>query len=236
VERGLDFLAVTDHNTVSHHALLASASARYGVTLVPGQEVTTAYGHANVFGDTGWIDFRWPADEWLAAAEAGGGLMSVNHPIAGPVSWMHPMGRRPPLVEVWHWSWLDLSWTTPLAWWQAWSPDAIPVGGSDWHLPGNDKPLGVPTTWVEAASAEPDGILEALDAGRVAITAGREGPSCCGTTANWSRSARTGWSWPARPAATGACAATGRACPGARATTACSPRPGTRSRCARDRD
>src|SRR6266568_4347413 len=34
--RGLDFLAVTDHNTVSHHAELAAAARRYGITLLPG--------------------------------------------------------------------------------------------------------------------------------------------------------------------------------------------------------
>ena len=36
VRRGLDFIAVTDHNTVSHHAELPAASRRYGITLVPG--------------------------------------------------------------------------------------------------------------------------------------------------------------------------------------------------------
>ena len=53
VSRGLDFLAVTDHNTVSHHPQLAEISARYGITLLPGQEVTTDTGHANVFGAVG---------------------------------------------------------------------------------------------------------------------------------------------------------------------------------------
>jgi hypothetical protein len=127
-QAGLDFVAVTDHNTVSQHACLGQLSRRYGVTLLPGQEVTTSLGHAGVLGDTGWIDFREPAMAWLAAAESAGGLMSVNHPFAGAASWLHPMPRRPPLLEVWHWSWLDLSWTTPLSWWQAWDPAAIPVG------------------------------------------------------------------------------------------------------------
>jgi hypothetical protein len=194
VRRGLDFVAVTDHNTVSHHAWLASASALYGVVLVPGQEVTTANGHANVFGPTGWVDFRSPASAWLSSAEIGGGLMSVNHPFAGPTSWLHPMERRPPLLEVWHWSWLDLTWTTPLSWWQAWDPSAIPVGGSDWHREGSDAPLGTPTTWVECADGLAgggdaggaggagdagggiDAILDGLRAGRVAISAGRDGP------------------------------------------------------------
>jgi len=176
ISRGLDFIAVTDHNTVSHHAELPSAARRYGITLLPGQEVTTAYGHAGVLGDTGWIDFRRDPDDWLAATERGGGLMSVNHPIAGPASWLRQMSRRPPLVEVWHWSWLDLSWTTPLAWWQAWDPGAIPVGGSDWHRHGSDAPPGTPTTWVESAGAEPDAILDGLRAGRVAVSAERDGP------------------------------------------------------------
>ncbi len=61
VERGLDFVAVTDHNTVSHHAVLGPASSRYGVTLLPGQEVTTDLGHAGVLGEIGWVDFREPA-------------------------------------------------------------------------------------------------------------------------------------------------------------------------------
>jgi hypothetical protein len=177
VSHGLDFLAVTDHNTVSHHRELSSASAAYGITLVPGQEVTTARGHAGVLGDTGWIDFRTSADAWLAAAERGGGLMSVNHPFAGDVSWLHSMERRPPLLEVWHWSWLDPTWTTPLSWWQAWDAAAIPVGGSDWHRPGSDSPLGTPTTWVECDDGSGvSGVLEGLRAGRVAITASRNGP------------------------------------------------------------
>jgi hypothetical protein len=176
VDRGLDFVAVTDHNTVSQHACLGPLSARYGVTLLPGQEVTTAQGHAGVLGETGWIDFREPAAAWLTAAESAGGLMSVNHPFAGPVSWLHPMPRRPPLLEVWHWSWLDQAWTTPFSWWQAWDPGAIPVGGSDWHRPGSDAPLGTPATWVLAANPSVAGILAGLRAGRVAISGSRDGP------------------------------------------------------------
>jgi hypothetical protein len=175
-ERGLDFIAVTDHNTVSHHRELDEASRRYGITLVPGQEVTTSDGHANALGDVGWVDFRTPPDEWLATTRRRGGLLSVNHPIAGPVSWMHAMRERPPLVEVWHWSWLDLSWTTPLSWWLAWDAGAVPVGGSDWHRAGSDAPPGTPTTWVESGSDDPADILANIAAGRVAISAERDGP------------------------------------------------------------
>jgi hypothetical protein len=173
---GLDFIAVTDHNTVSHHRELPAAAARHGVTLLPGQEVTTAGGHAGALGEVGWIDFRLPADTWLEQTQRRGGLLSVNHPIAGHLSWTLPMRGRPPLVEVWHWSWLDLRWTIPLAWWLAWDPDAIPVGGSDWHRPGSDAPPGTPTTWVECAADGPDAVLDGLRDGRVAISGHRNGP------------------------------------------------------------
>jgi hypothetical protein len=179
VGNGLDYLAVTDHNTVSHHPELPAASTRYGLTLVAGQEVTTESGHANAFGDIGWIDFREPPDHWLDETERRGGLLSVNHPLAGDMSWIHPMRRRPPLAEVWHWTWLDFRYTHPLAWWLAWDPGAVPVGGSDWHMAGSDAPPGTPTTWVECADAgsdDPGAVLAGLAAGRVAISAGRDGP------------------------------------------------------------
>ncbi|MER7546255.1 PHP domain-containing protein [Spirillospora sp. NPDC127506] len=56
--QGLDFLAVTDHNTVSHQPELPAASAHAGVLLLPGQEVTTDLGHANVFGADGTVLVR----------------------------------------------------------------------------------------------------------------------------------------------------------------------------------
>ena len=92
------------------------------------------------------------------------------------MSWTAPMRRRPPLIEVWHWSWLDLRWTAPLSWWLAWHPAAIGVGGSDWHRPGSDAPPGSPTTWVQSCAADPAALLDAIAAGRVAISAGRDGP------------------------------------------------------------
>ena len=40
VAQGLDYIAVTDHNTISHHAELPAVAAAHGIILVPGQEVT----------------------------------------------------------------------------------------------------------------------------------------------------------------------------------------------------
>ncbi len=172
VERGLDFLAVTDHNTISHHGELPSSGRHAGIQLVAGQEVTTGWGHANAFGDISWVDFRQPAVAWQAAAEAAGGLLSVNHPLADDCSWRQDLPLRPPLAEVWHSSWTDTRWGGPLAWWQAWDQDVVPIGGSDFHGGPGAQP-GSPTTWVEC---EGDDVLGALRAGRVSISEDRNGP------------------------------------------------------------
>jgi hypothetical protein len=172
--RGLDFLAVTDHNTVSHHAELPAAAKAYRLALLPGQEVTTDRGHANVLGPVGWVDFRRPADDWLATAERGGGLLSINHPLAADCAWRQPLRRRPRHAEVWHSGWWDRTWGAPLAWAQAWHPDVVPVGGSDYHRPGDDAPPGEPTTWV---LAEGDDVLGGLRAGRTAVSAGHDAPA-----------------------------------------------------------
>ncbi|MGH8795249.1 MAG: CehA/McbA family metallohydrolase [Stackebrandtia sp.] len=177
-EAGLDFLAVTDHNTVSHHPHLAELSTPYTV-LIPGQEVTTERGHANAFGDVGWIDFRRPAAHWVSEVDSRGGLLSINHPIATDCAWRQPLDRRPPLAEIWHCTWTDRTWSGPLAWWQAWGADTVAAGGSDFHAPGRDRPLGTPTTWVcVPADAEitVESVLDGLRAGRTAVSASPAGP------------------------------------------------------------
>jgi hypothetical protein len=176
---GLDFLAITDHNTVSHHPSLPAESA---ILLVPGQEITTERGHANAYGDIGWVDFRRPAEEWLSTVESRGGLLSVNHPLAADCAWLHPLAGRPPLVELWHSGWWDRTWTAPLAWLLAFHPDATPIGGSDFHQPGGGAPPGAPTTWVLCPVADPREasvamVLDGLRAGRVAISESPTGPA-----------------------------------------------------------
>lgn len=172
--QGLDFLWVTDHNTVSHHPHLSTVGKRYGIRLLPGQEVTTADGHANAFGDVGWVDFREPASSWLAQVAASGGLLSVNHPVAGDCAWRDPGGPvrpLPPVAEVWHSSWSDPADGAPLAWWDAAGRPA-PIGGSDVHDPARDLP-GAPTTWV---LCEDDDVLAGMAAGRTAVSSAPDAP------------------------------------------------------------
>ncbi|MGZ4595790.1 MAG: CehA/McbA family metallohydrolase [Actinomycetes bacterium] len=170
--QGLDFLAVTDHNTTSHHAGLDLAGRAAGIQLVAGQEVTTGFGHANAFGDIGWVDFRQPAETWWPVVESRGGLLSVNHPLGGDCSWRQAVTWRAPLAEIWHSSWRDRRWGGPLAWWQSWDGTVTPLGGSDFHRHPDAAP-GTPTTWV---ACEGDDVLGGLRAGRVAISDSPAGP------------------------------------------------------------
>src|SRR5690606_2387514 len=82
--RGLDFLALTDHNTRSHHQPLAELQAAFDdVVLMPGVELTTFRGHAGVIGGMGELDFRAAATDMnaaLASAARAGSLVVIAHP------------------------------------------------------------------------------------------------------------------------------------------------------------
>jgi predicted metal-dependent phosphoesterase TrpH len=171
VRNGLDFLAVTEHNTVSHHPLLAEVGASHDLVMLPGQEVTTPRGHANAFGDIGWVDFREPAQTWVAEVAAWGGMLSVNHPLQGDWAWQHPLTELPAALELWHVSWfLDATATAPWAFLERWRRDAVLLGGSDYHNPEHGYLPGTPVTWVAAEDRSPEAILDAVRAGRTAIT------------------------------------------------------------------
>ena len=49
--RGLDFIAITDHNTTSQYNSLRELQPYFDrLLLIPGREITTFEGHANIFG------------------------------------------------------------------------------------------------------------------------------------------------------------------------------------------
>ncbi|CAM3402413.1 CehA/McbA family metallohydrolase [Isoptericola cucumis] len=171
VGNGLDFLAVTEHNTVSHHPLLAGVGAAHGITLLPGQEVTTARGHANAFGDIGWVDFREPPDRWVAGVAERGGVLSINHPLQEEWAWQHPLAALPDALELWHVSWFQQPRATaPWTLLSRWRDDVTLLGGSDYHHPRHGYLPGAPVTWVAAEENSPEGILDGIRAGRTTIT------------------------------------------------------------------
>ncbi len=170
VGRGLDFLAVTDHNTVSHHPHLPAAAQRAGIDLLPGQEVTIATAHGNALGDVGWVDFREPTVDWAAHVHRAGGLLSVNHPVGGDCAWREALPEDHSHVEAWHGSW-DRRDRTALRWWRR--HGGVPVGGGDLHHPARGDLPGAPTTWV----ATDGDILSAIADGWVAVAEDPLGPA-----------------------------------------------------------
>jgi hypothetical protein len=185
--RGLRFLAVTDHNTISHHRHLAEmASAE--LFLLPGEEVTTDHGHANVWGTRDWVDFRITeaghVDQVVERAHDLGGLVSINHPKPGGPDWRYHVPAGVDCVEAWQAPWQagnDVS----LAFYDRLLREGrrpTLVGGSDRHQPGwpdTDPPqlqVGSPTTWLWLEELSIAACLSALKSGRVFVSEGPKGP------------------------------------------------------------
>ena len=174
VRAGLDFLAVTDHNTVSHLPHLRACSDR--VLLVPGEEVTTVRGHMNAWGLERLVDFRWETDAELRAvieeARKRGCVLSASHPVIPGMSWTPGYDLPLDAIEVWHGPSGERNLET-LATWQELLRSGrrvVGLGGSDHHCGRAGRPLATPTVWVLADSLTVTGIVEALRPGRVAIT------------------------------------------------------------------
>lgn len=185
--RGLDFLAVTDHNTISSQGDLATLSDP-GLVLLRGVEVTTFKGHFNVWGIGDWVDFRVqnPSDmaAALAFAQERGGLTCCNHPKPYGPPWDYAEVTNYDCIEVWNGPWTLLNemalefWKEQLA-----SGRRLPaVGGSDWHRQRelaevSPRAPGTPTTWVHTEGAPgASTILNAIRQGHVSLSSEPEGP------------------------------------------------------------
>lgn len=184
-ERKLDFLAITDHNTITHQGVIDGG--QWPVLLVPGEEVTTYQGHANVWGLREWVDFRVTNDaemhRLLKWVEARGRPFSMNHPkTMGPPWVLADPGFA--IREVWQAPWRWYNWESVGAWDEqlATGRHIIPVGGSDAHSvppapPKHPHNIGDPTTWlrIEGDLTE-QAVIDAITAGRTSISDSPEGP------------------------------------------------------------
>lgn len=179
VSLGLDFLAVTDHNTITHHEELAAITG-LPIILIPGEEVTTYWGHANTWGLRDWVDFRC-ADEasiktvqrWLLEREA---MFSINHAKCVGPPWLFPGWDGYTCMEVWQAPWRHFNFESLERWDNLLQRGnrVVAVGGSDTHsippaAPRHPHGLAEPTTWVYAQHSEAS-ILAAIRAGHVYIT------------------------------------------------------------------
>lgn len=184
--QGLDFLAVTEHNTVSHLPGLGRLSCP-DLLLIPGVEISTYRGHANIWPITDWIEFRCSTDEQMQAvretARQRGALFSINHPKDGGPPWGFGRFFEPDCVEVWGAPWFISNYQS-LAVWDRLLREGqrvTAVGGSDKHQgPFTGElgwyELGTPTTWVWAPELSIPAIVEGLRMGRAFVSEGPAGP------------------------------------------------------------
>lgn len=196
--RGLDFISITDHNTVAHHNELTRLQAHFApMLLIPGREITTFYGHANLFGTSEWLDFRTldPAQSRnavLAKAAKLKGVLSVNHPTApsGEIcmgcGWIEPdktNWNNVQAIEVVNGPEVE-SQFSGIPFWEKLLNQGYRItgiGGSDNHqadIPADQpRAIGTPTTMIFADSLSTPAILDAIRSGHAFIkTQGPDGP------------------------------------------------------------
>lgn len=179
---GLDFVALTDHNTSSQNL---PAHKPTSLIIVPGMEWTTYHGHANIFGVPDPLpDWRVAAksdfDEKLASVRAQGSYVSVNHPFdtSQPgISWEWGLDRKT-WVEIWNGPWRPSN-QAAVDWWQTQlckGRHLVAISGSDTHGPSTLVHHGQPTTWVWVSAPDTGSILSAINDGHVFITQDPHGP------------------------------------------------------------
>jgi hypothetical protein len=185
--RGLDFIAITDHNTESHYGAMRELQPYFDrLLLIPGREITTFWGHFNIFGVTDYIDYRTQAhggrdvNDILRDVRTRGGIASVNHADAPGGEVCMGCAWEPPRA-------VDMSLFTGVEtvnggnlistdFWDrqlAKGLQLTAIGGSDNHnalLPaGGPNAIGRPTTVVEADELSVPAILDSMNRGRVFI-------------------------------------------------------------------
>jgi len=188
VMRGLDFLAITDHNTISHHAELDGWPD--GISPIRASEITTFHGHMNVFGLATAIDWRGdrrgsgPA-AIVEQAHRQHALVSINHPSAFGDPWCvgcHWDFARADYatidaMEVWNGRWAipETDNQGGLALWT----DLLDAGfrltavsGTDSHSAEEDAYVALPMTYVHAADRSEASILDGIRLGHVFVSSG----------------------------------------------------------------
>jgi hypothetical protein len=193
---GLDFVAITDHNTITQLADIKVLQATYPATLlIPGTEITTFNGHANVIGNTDFLDFQLGSPRLPTLAklfdqvDAANAFLSINHPslpsgevcmscgwTAKDVDW-----SRVAAIEVINGSTLRTSGAeAPMSGIKFWEDRLreghrlTAIGGSDNHdatdaTGARQSPIGKPATVVHASELSTAGIIAGVKSGRVFI-------------------------------------------------------------------
>lgn len=192
-ERNVDFVAITDHFTVSHWRDIDALPAGDRPLLIHSTELSGEFGHANLHGIGTWIDpfvdanhglnkflgrGRYTMSDVAAAVREQGGLFCINHPLSAKVGWRYADFdiANADLIEVVALPDGPNSFLYPTLWdrFLCAGHRLVGVGSSDSHDPDCDGPwkLGVLRTWVQAEELSEKGIIDGLRRGEVYVTNG----------------------------------------------------------------
>jgi hypothetical protein len=191
--RGLDYLAITDHNDT--RSATHPGFGSHGVVGVPGYEGSFD-GHAQVLGSTEVLDDgagdAAAINQLADLLRARGGVLQANHAAEGLVEpfecdrtdlldWGYGYDVQPDTIEVWniqHYFQPPMpsaaANTAAIQYWECWLERGARIGatgGSDAHWLSTSlvQGPGNPTTWVHAEDRSTTGVLEALRAGRTSV-------------------------------------------------------------------
>lgn len=174
--RGLDVIAVTEHNTTFPGKLARGFAQLRGSPLlvIVGEEVTSRDAHLLAIGIEETVDPRLPLDAIARDVHMQGGLLAAAHPAErywptllpacsslDAVELMHPVAHRSPSSFGW--------WDQMRAFDEA-CPGKAVLGNSDFHF-GSD--LGEPRTYLFVPDDQPLSQAIVLDAIRDRRTAVR---------------------------------------------------------------
>ncbi len=184
---GLDFIFLTDHNTISGLAEMDAANCPDLLT-TGGLELTTFWGHALCLGGREWLDWRiHPGDGGMVRlaedAYARNQIFIISHPQSQGdpgctgCSWrfgeMMPGNAR--LIEIWNGPWCSEGYNeAALALWYDWLNQGlhlVATAGSDSHY-GQDYAARPGFSIIYARELSEPALLEALLAGRLYMSAG----------------------------------------------------------------
>ncbi len=184
--QGLDFVTLSDHNTISPLAQSDSLASDDLLTM-GGVELTTYYGHALALGVRYWVDWRVRTGERsmpdiASEVEAAGGTFIIAHPMSpgDPVctgcDWQYidMMPGSAKLVEVWNGGvWSDYN-EEGLALWYRWLNEGFHLtctAGTDVHGPSNEvQELGHNIVYANELSESE--ILTAVRIGHCFVSSG----------------------------------------------------------------
>lgn len=189
--RGLDFIAITDHNATSQYDSMRELQPYFDkVLLIPGREITTFYGHMNLLGTTSYVDFRVGSttvpdvNAFLRRARQLGALVSINHPDSPSGEQCMGCGWAPASPVDWHLlaaveavnGGSETRGESELPFWNQQLDRGYRltgIGGSDNHNaftpPDEPSSVGNPTTVVYATNLSVPAILDGIRAGHVFI-------------------------------------------------------------------